>query len=183
MSLPNRQQRLRFKIDTILCIQDTLRTYLLPSGGFGESANNDHLDTEVKTSAEATFIRSCNQLDSLIDSLQETDADKATDAAVLKVLETQIESHREQAETSRSLRRPSLTVVPEIAKHPSTGHWVAFYGDPNGNACIIGIGETPNDAMLDFDREFCTRQKTEKPTQSESAQSPAPAKKARKPKQ
>lgn len=184
MNLPNRQQRLKFKIDTILCVQDTLRTFLLPSGGFGEPSSNAQLDDEVRTSAEATYIRSCNHLDNLLDSLKETDADKAADAAVLKVLKTQIQSNREQAETARSLRRPSLTMIPEIAKHPSTGHWVAFYGDPNGNACIIGIGETPNDAMLDFDREFCTRQKTEKPTQSESAQSsPAPEKKVRKPKQ
>lgn len=48
-------------------------------------------------------------------------------------------------------RRPSVLFRPEIAKDGNA--WIALLGD-NLQVGVVGVGDTPEEAMLDFDKSW-----------------------------
>lgn len=152
MNLPSKESRIRHKIETVLNVQRMLHAFLLPMKHEGWGPNATDLDTECRTSAEATFINSCNQLDTFLQQLGDTTTEKAIDDALLKALETGAKAHESQVLTSLHLRRPCVLFHAQLTK-TSDNRWACFVGDlMDVDACVIGVGESPDEASNDFDR-------------------------------
>lgn len=165
--LPPKKDRLRKDISSCLEITDALHPFIVPPGEFTPGAAT--IDEEVKTSAEATFIKVCNKLDDLIDGLGK--AEDPYDKKLLAVADAEIEARKGVATTAKHTRRPSILYQPTIGKHPS-GSWCVFYGDiSDDKSCVIGVGNTVEAAMLDFDNEWRGRSKVRK-ARPQTTQSP-----------
>lgn len=70
-----------------------------------------------------------------------------------KSQEAQLEFLKAQKLASEEVRRPSFQHRPTLAVHE--GGYVAYWGDVTvAGGAIIGMGPTPEEALLDFDRAF-----------------------------
>lgn len=70
-----------------------------------------------------------------------------------KSQEAQLEFLKAQKLASDEVRRPSFQHRPTLAIHD--GGYVAYWGDvTTAGGAIIGIGKTPAEALLDFDKAF-----------------------------
>lgn len=59
-------------------------------------------------------------------------------------------------QVAREMMRPSTIYKPELTQDGNA--WLAILGDlPTG---VVGCGDSPHEAMLDFDRAFCEKAKT-----------------------
>jgi hypothetical protein len=124
---------------------------------------------EARVAAEATFIKVCSQLESIIDDKQRwgieyqlalekmlTEGHELTQkmlraqTAALEAEKQRAVAHRaaaEEIESPHARYRPTL--------YPVDGGWLALVGDPNDlENGIGGIGESPEGALKSFDATF-----------------------------
>lgn len=165
MTITPKNDRLRKDIATCVQVSDALIPYLLPRDrDFGDKESS--IDKEVATSAEATFIGVCNKLDDLVAGLGTYELETKFEKLVIEGAEADIVNRRQQALTAKNLRRPSVIYHPEIAK-TETGAWCAYYGDlTQPEACVIGVGDTVENAMLDFDADWIKKATLHEPTKT-----------------
>jgi hypothetical protein len=140
------------KVSTVMKIIEGLNPFLFQEVGHAAR----EMDKEVKLSAEATFINCCNRLDNLLadfgDAL-ETDREKV----FKQIGKATLDAEKERAAALRESRRPAVIYRPHISR-TDAGQWCATYGDlRQPETCVVGVGNSPEDAMLDFDREFNTK--------------------------
>lgn len=113
------------------------------------------LDGGAAASAVVTFINVCTRLDAIL--ADQTRWDTATHDRLYDSIESVQRAQetflKEQAESARSVRRPSFQLRPTIANDGQ--RFVAFFGDiTRAGYSIIGIGGTPSEALADFDAAF-----------------------------
>lgn len=151
---PNRNESTSLQVNTLLQIAGCCHMILAqpPESDY----KRPELDGEVKSSVEATLIKTCAQLDNIVDDnsrwsndVQNSIEKKLTDVydGQLKVFETQIAVN-------------TLMQTPHHRFHPmifptAEGEYVAVLGDPQHlEEAIYGLGATPELALKAFDEVF-----------------------------
>ena len=128
------------------------------------------LPGEARMSAEATLIKACAQLDSIIEDkrrwgidyqlelermyLQNTKMSRQLAEQQAKTLQAEQERAEEQRRAALEIQSPHFRYKPTL--YPMTdGHWAAFLGDPKDlEHGIVGIGANPGEALKSFDMVF-----------------------------
>lgn len=112
--------------------------------------------SEAGIAAEATFIRACSRLDSLLD-----DPERWGLGAHQKLYDLlnanyaqQFEFLKSQTAASNSLSRPFFLLKPELVQ-TEDGEFVAYFGNVSTPGMgLLGRGKTPAEAFADFDAAF-----------------------------
>jgi len=157
--MPTREALTRSQLETLHTVMHNLSPYLLGSQrSFLASLDEDlppKLDGGVVASAATTFINVCSRIDEILLDKSRWDTaahDKLYDA-IAAVQKAQVDYLSAQAEGAKMLQRPSIQFHPTVANDGE--RFVAFYGDiKRVGYAIIGIGNTPAEALVDFDRAF-----------------------------
>lgn len=185
LNLTSVVEHTRQQLGNVLEIMGRLENVVLPPT---EDWDHGDVDEEVATSAQATYIRCCNVLDTILDDPERwslkrrNQLEKRTD----KVLKAQgqmykaaAEATNEQKQTFIHLRRPSNIFRPTIFQH--NGRWLAVYGDlMDLENCIQGDGATADEALKNFDINFYTKQAEQKEPVSDALEKEKPATQKRK---
>lgn len=154
-SLPSRESTTQHQFAVLLSVMNTLNPYLLMHAALREVENTPALDGGVASSASLTFINVCNRMDAMLADKSRWDTathDRLYDA-IQAVQMAQVAFLHEQAESAKALRRPSVQLHPTLANDGEK--IIAYYGDiTRVGYAIIGVGRTPAEALLDFDRAF-----------------------------
>lgn len=156
ISLPQRDSVTSLQVGTLLNIGVALMGVLLhPTREQDDPKwkDNKALDGGVLNSAEATFIGVCNRLDSIIADQSRWDfaSQNTLEEKLSQVYGAHIEFTKAQTEAVRELGLPHRKFNPKLFKLPD-GRWAAILGDMHRlDNAIIGVGITPEFALLDFD--------------------------------
>lgn len=157
-NLPSKANKIRRDTETLLAITRNLQPFLVV---YGESHNRPELDENVRLACESTMIRCCSALETVIERLASTKVEDAFEQAVLSALSAEKDAHRAHAAALKAATRPSIHHPPALT-HLDSGQWVAILGDPaDVNSCVIGLGDTPAEAMISFDQAFHAKTKPE----------------------
>lgn len=145
--IPTSMEVTNAQIGNVLIVMNNLFPFL------AASRSDDGMEKNVATSAEGTFVRACNVLDSILDDENRWKTD--TVDAMAKVLEqlyaTQAELNANSAAALAQANRPSFLLKPSLVER-KPGEWVAQYG--SGRNALKGVGPTPYQAMLAFDMAY-----------------------------
>lgn len=142
------------QVDTVLSVIGAMQTYLLVT--HREQDNVElRVDGGVKSSAEVTFIKACERLDMMLTDNSRWHMGNTDDlfSALRDNQKSQAALNAQQALSVSELRRPSRIFHPSLML--VDGAYVAYYASsdfPGG--ILIGRGNTPAEALLDFDRAF-----------------------------
>jgi len=155
--LPTRESLTRSQLETLHTIIQNLSPYLLgrPSFFMPDEDTPRKIDGGVAASASVTFINVCSRIDEMLadKSRWDTAAHDRLYDAIASVQKAQVDYLNAQAEGAKMLQRPSIQFHPTVANDGEK--FVAFYGDINRvGYAIIGLGNTPAEALADFDQAF-----------------------------
>lgn len=123
------------------------------------------LEGGCPASAALAFVATCDRLTRLMKDderfeAMERGAVNIADA-VVGAQEAAAEASRAASAASKVLMAPHANLRPEFKRTPIG--WVAYYGDPaNADTCVMGSGQTPAEALLEFDRAMGTPSKAAK---------------------
>ncbi len=163
----------------LLTIIEKLESYLIPNNA-EPGVTIREIDREVQTSAAATFIRTCNRLDMILDSEQRWTDDARRQAikvigemyvAQKEALTSQKEASELQKIAYNAARQPSMMLQATLYPLPNGG-FVAGHGNPAlPEGFFYAVGKTPAEAFANFDKEF---RETKRQTliESDSAKQP-----------
>lgn len=152
--LVGKEQALSSQFNILLGVVNHL-TSALSSSETMTGVPGTPLDGGAKSALESTIIRACNRLDALLEEKKNWGAPEQN-----RVIKQICKTHRAQqiflkAQTASAneVRRPSFQLRPNLIR-VETG-FAAIHGDPSKpNEYILGVGETPEAALLDFDEAF-----------------------------
>jgi len=122
-----------------------------------EPHQKTELDGGCKSSAEAIFIKVCDKLD---DILSDTDrwnfnVQETLENKLEKMYDQNLEFLLEQTKAARQVNTPHFCYKPTLLKLPVTGEWIAYIGSlEDVEHSIVGIGNTPANALESFDSLF-----------------------------
>lgn len=153
------------QINMLLGVISTLASVIMVPDGessFGTAARKP-LPGEAKIAAENSFIKSCERLDSIIDTplrwgigyqlMLEKQYNERHDESV-KLLRMQQETEALRKVSVAAVTAPNFRYKPMLVPLED-GRWMAFLGDTqNLEAGIIGIGDYPAAALKSFDEAF-----------------------------
>jgi hypothetical protein len=179
MLLPTKEMLTQQQVDCLLGIAGHLRFFI----NVESEETDDAVDGGVHCAAVATVIKVMDRLDSILDDPKRWDMtsqsrlmDSITElyAQQNRLYAAQVEFTVTQTESARQLQRPSFKLRPEIAE--MDGQFVAYWGniDVKGRA-IFGLGKTPNEALVDFDKAFDRATNEQVYLISETLDQPKPA--------
>ncbi len=149
-----KEHALAAQVQILLNIVHTLEGAL--SGGTEYSSQpKASLDGGARSSLETTLIHTCGRLDSILEEKKNwgVEAQDEVFDAIIATHKAQTEFLISQKLSADEIRRPSFQLRPNIVR--AEVGFAAIYGDistPNGH--IIGVGKTPEEALLDFDAAF-----------------------------
>jgi hypothetical protein len=116
---------------------------------------NEEFPKEAKLAAEATFLGLCDRLDKII-----ADEARWSMIATTNFYDELVETQKAQREfLSTQTAAASLVLRPSYIHRPTLmrdeTHFYAVWGDSTkAGGSIIGVGATPNAALIDFDAAF-----------------------------
>lgn len=151
--VPSREQIVNQQIQSLLSVAGVMAQIVK---GDAESHTGGSLDGGAKMAAEQTLIKACNRMDSILD------APSAWETTGYDGLINQLNAiyiaHREvlklQSESVKALDRPSRRYSPTLVKL-APGQWIAVLGQLTDlDNSIIGIGDSPETALAEFDNSF-----------------------------
>ena len=157
LRVPTREKVNEQQVHTALAVLNHLQPYLLAPMRGDDDWKQEHpeLDGNALASATTTFGRVCDRLDKMMGDDNRwisTDGDSVVES--IKNTQASIQKYYgEQALAVAELRRPSRIFHPSFAKMGEK--FSAFYASsdfPGG--ILIGLGNTPAEAMADFDAAF-----------------------------
>jgi hypothetical protein len=153
-TLPAREAVTEHQLAMLLGVTNHLSPYLL-SGGLRDFQEPPKLDGGVASSASLTFINACSRIDEILadKTRWDTSAHDALYSQIEQVQAAQIHFLHEQAESARSVRRPSFQMRPTLA-HDGKKFYALFGDITRAGYYIVGIGDTANAALADFDAAF-----------------------------
>jgi hypothetical protein len=151
--VPTKEAVTEAQILPILATLQTLTPLLLQS--HREIEYPKALDGGALSAVGAAVIKACNRLGDIFDEAARysfADTQKFFET-LQKSQEAQLEFLQAQKLASEEVRRPSFQHRPTLAVHE--GGYVAYWGDVTvAGGAIIGMGATPEAALLDFDKAF-----------------------------
>lgn len=154
--IPLKEELTDRMIGPLLAIIRELAPFLLePTREPGSVPTSDKLDGGVESAAAATFLRVCVRLDSLVDdgSRWTLKSHNTLVAELIKTQKAQQKFIEVQQQSSEMLQLPHYLLRPTLAV--SGGRYVAWWGNINiAGEAVVGQGDTPNDALADFDDAF-----------------------------
>lgn len=118
----------------------------------------DRLAGEAQIALTTTLIKTLDRIDSLMDDKTRWTLDRVLDIEhrLNETLENQNAFFRSQRETADEQRRPYFILRPELKK--TSQGWIAFHGNPaEADSLIVGAGDSPAEAMDNFDRAYYRR--------------------------
>lgn len=153
--IPARESVSHVQIGAVLDIISALQPYMLQSHREIDGNLPKSLDGGVGAGATTTFLKACARLDSILDDSSRWSLAPYDELAMLmsdlhlkqsEFLEAQIESTKE-------VQRPSFQLRPVLAV--GNDKFLAIWGNPETpGSALIGIGDTPAEALRDFDKAF-----------------------------
>lgn len=151
--IPTKEAVTEAQILPILATLQTLTPLLLRPHHEVEYPAN--ADGGALTAVGLAVIKACARLEAIFE-----DSERYSFADTKKFFETLQQSQEAQLAflqaqklASDEVRRPSFQHRPTLAVHE--GGYVAYWGDVTvAGGAIIGMGKTPAEALLDFDRAF-----------------------------
>lgn len=144
------------QIGPLLAVLRELAPFLLePTREPGSTPTADKLDGGVESAAATTFIRACARLDVLIDDAPRWEL-KTHNTLIAEMVKTQKAQRRfieVQRISSETLQAPHYLLRPTLAI--TGGRYVAYWGSlAEAGQAVVGQGDTPEEALLDFDDAF-----------------------------
>lgn len=153
--IPNRESIAEQQVNTALSMLHALMPYVLAPHRDPMNLPKE-LDGGTECAAVTTFVKICSRLDAMLDDPTRwklEDHDKLY-AAILESHRVQQIFVNEQIEAAKVVQRPSYQLKPTLAVAPDNSY-VAFWGDiKTPGAALIGRGNTPAEALADFDQSF-----------------------------
>lgn len=156
MYVPLKEEITDRQIGPILAVLRELQPFILePVLEAGETPKDKSFDGGVASSAATTFMKACSRLDFLLDDSSRWTL-KTHNTLVAEMVKTQKAQRRfieVQEQSSLMLQAPHYVLRPTLAI--SGGRYVAFFGSlTEAGQAIVGQGDTPNEALDDFDDAF-----------------------------
>lgn len=154
--LPSRDAVTGFQVNTVLSIVQTMGQFL--SSPDIDPANphkpGGSMDGGPRASAEVTFTKACEKLDSILEDKSRWDLEiqRLLELQLAKLMQEQRVFLAAQTAASLALNTPTYLHEPTII-NAGDGSFVALLGDPDAPACL-GIGDSPEAACQDFDKSF-----------------------------
>jgi hypothetical protein len=158
--MPTREALTRSQLETLHTVIQALSPFLLGQDRHyffhqAEEQVDKKIDGGVALSASLSFINVCSRIDAILEDKSRWDTsahDKLYDA-IAAVQKAQVDYLTAQADGAKMQQRPSVQFKPTIANDGT--QFIAFYGDIEKRGyAIIGVGETPQRALDDFDQRF-----------------------------
>jgi len=154
----NRQAQTERQVALLLAIVGNVSQFLLPvrAGESTVSAIKESLDSETFSSASATFIRTCNRLDGILDDEARWTTEEADslEKVVHESAVAQRDALQAQAAECKNRSRPSRALNLKIS-HTQAGKTLCYVGNLDDAAgCVYGMGSNLKEAMEDFDNQF-----------------------------
>lgn len=154
--VPLKEELTNSQIQPVLDIIGALSPYLLQEAlEAGGTPKSGALNGEPACAAQATFIRACARLDAIIEdeSRWSLKSHNTLIAEMVKTHRAQQKFIATQQESAANLQAPHFLLRPTLAI--SGGRYVAYWGDINeAGRAVVGQGDTPNEALVDFDDAF-----------------------------
>lgn len=150
--IQTREEATQQQVGTILSAMHLLRSFLLVDAQ--EFETPPRLNGEASLAANASFINACARLDKVL-----LDDARWAEPPYTKIHESLIDLHKAQqkhveAQTAllENHRRPSHVFKPQFIALDT--HFLCYWGDIQTGNAIIGRGDTPEQALVDFDNAF-----------------------------
>lgn len=154
--MPSRDAVTNFQVATILGIVQTMGSFLAQPD---IDPNHPHkpggsMDGGARSSAEVTFIKACERLDSILEEKSRWDLEiqRLLELQLAKLMRDQMVFLAAQTAASLAINTPTYLHEPTIV-NAGDGNFIALLGDPDKPACV-GIGRSPEEACRDFDKSF-----------------------------
>lgn len=115
----------------------------------------DRLDGEAQIALTTTLVKTLDRIDHIVDDNNRWGLDRLIDIErkLNDTLEVQNSYFKAQRETADEQRRPYFILRPELSK--TSQGWIAAYGDPAvPESLLCGAGDSPAEAMANFDRAY-----------------------------
>lgn len=159
-AMPTRESLTRTQLETLHTVIQALSPFLLGQDRHyffhqAEEQVDKKIDGGVALSASLSFINVCSRIDAILEDKTrwDTSAHDRLYEAIASVQKAQVDYLNAQAEGAKMLQRPSIQFHPTVANDGQK--FVAFYGDiDKPGYAVIGLGNTPAEALADFDRAF-----------------------------
>lgn len=152
--LPSRDFVTAQQVNILLGIISTLGSHLnQPEFDEQNPHKGGRYDGGWKASAHVTLVNACEQLDKLLlaEDRWSISGQQILEVKAEQMMEANIAFLKAQTEASASLTSPAYQHRPNLIRI-SDGNWVAILGDPKiPESCVIGVGETPAEALKSFD--------------------------------
>jgi hypothetical protein len=115
----------------------------------GAGDNQPEMDGEVVSSAAATAIKLFDRIDVLV-----ADSSRWDLSRVEKFEKQALEANEAQQKALKEATRPCMLMRPRVGYNPLQDVWVVFTDAKEGLAALAGVGDSPEAAMEDFDRQY-----------------------------
>lgn len=151
---PNRNEATNLQVNTLLQIVGCMHMVLAqpPEAEY----KRPEMDGEVKSSVEATLIKTCAQLDNIVDdnSRWSNSVQDSIEKKLINVYDGQLKVFETQIAVNTLMQTPHHRFRPLI--FPTVdGEYIAVLGDPaHLDEAIYGAGPTPELALQAFDDVF-----------------------------
>lgn len=183
LAIPNRESVSNIQIGTVLDILTALQPYLILPPREIDGNLPRSLDGGAGAGATATFLKACARLDSMLDDTTRWSLALHDYQSTLinDMYERQTEFLDAQIESAKEVQRPSFQLRPMLAV--GSNKFLAIWGNPeHPGSALIGIGDTPDEALRDFDKAFSRRVEQQHQVEARIEKGPAKTKKTGKPK-
>jgi len=140
------------QVSVLLDIVDALRQFAIEESS--GTPNKGPLDGGVVAAASATLINTLARLDDLLAEKSRWSATAAVDlcAEITKTQQLQQKFLTQQLLSAREVTRKSFQLRPALFHYKN--EFLAVYTDAITDQKIVGIGDTPEEALVDFDHAF-----------------------------
>jgi hypothetical protein len=161
LSIPSAGEESGVQIATLLSVVQTLLPFTLKAN---ESLAEHHglgrvaMDGSVICAAESTMIAVLDRVEQLVKDDTRWTFKQAREAAesLQKYLKAQTAVQEISHRFMESSMRPSARLRPGVGQAPN-GKWVAMMPGPSGTIPLMGVGDSPEEALAAFDRKVAER--------------------------
>jgi hypothetical protein len=142
------------QVDSLLGMIDRISHNLTVLSGV-DTDSHLKVDGGVQTSLEVVAMHACTRLEAILSDDSRwncADFDRAFNQ-ILAVQKANADFYVQQTISAKSITLPSFVYKPTLIK--ASGKFYAYIGDPNVlGSSIFGEGNTPNEALADFNESF-----------------------------
>jgi hypothetical protein len=157
-NLPHPDAVTNNQIEGLLRVHAAMTSALAYVRPGGDATLEPALSGESKAAVEVVLWRVCDQLERIVTDPNRwnTTFQKGLELRAESLFKQQQEFLAAQIAASQEVSKPHFKYRPEMKKLQGGG-WICFVGDiekPEEGNCIIGVGQTPAEAVEAFDEQF-----------------------------